>query len=338
MARTRARSWRMANVGRLDCDSLAECLPDGRSSESLTFPEPTHAPGTYLVYVNLFDACGRGSARFTLSTTYRREQTDEGAIPPRAGASRHRGRPRAVGERRRRAGALRHRRDPLRSMREGRSMNIVDCLLRVALLGSSWVLWLLLALSVVSFAAMVERWLFFRKTAPTASALRDEALARRSIRRRPRRAPRRAREEPDRSRRRVLREALRVEARRPRGVRRRGRERARRARAELERGMNLLGTLGNNAPFIGLFGTVLGVIEAFHQLGAARAKAAMGNVMSGIAEALVATGVGLFVAIPAGVALRRRRPSSARRCRRRPRGSRRRGRRRWRPAPRRCRS
>jgi biopolymer transport protein ExbB/biopolymer transport protein TolQ len=74
------------------------------------------------------------------------------------------------------------------------------------------------------------------------------------------------------------------------------------ARKELGRGTNLLGTLGTNAPFVGLFGTVLGVIEAFHQLSAGAAKAAMGNVMSGIAEALVATGVGLFVALPAVVA------------------------------------
>ncbi len=66
--------------------------------------------------------------------------------------------------------------------------------------------------------------------------------------------------------------------------------------------MNLLGTLGNNAPFVGLFGTVLGVIEAFHQLADSSNKAAMGNVMSGIAEALIATGVGLFVALPAVVA------------------------------------
>jgi biopolymer transport protein ExbB/TolQ len=47
---------------------------------------------------------------------------------------------------------------------------------------------------------------------------------------------------------------------------------------------------------------VLGVIQAFHQLGDGANKAAMGNVMSGIAEALVATGVGLFVALPAVVA------------------------------------
>ena len=75
-----------------------------------------------------------------------------------------------------------------------------------------------------------------------------------------------------------------------------------RLRKDLERGMNLLGTLGNNAPFIGLFGTVIGVIVAFHQLAGGSDKGAMGSVMGGIAEALVATGVGLFVAIPAVVA------------------------------------
>src|SRR5207249_1363306 len=74
-------------------------------------------------------------------------------------------------------------------------------------------------------------------------------------------------------------------------------------RRALEKGGTFLGTLGNNAPFIGLLGTVLGVIEAFHQLGSnGQNQGAMGNVMSGIAEALIATGVGLFVALPAVVA------------------------------------
>jgi biopolymer transport protein ExbB/biopolymer transport protein TolQ len=75
-----------------------------------------------------------------------------------------------------------------------------------------------------------------------------------------------------------------------------------RSRRELVRSTNLLATLGNNAPFIGLLGTVIGIINAFHQLGdTGQNKAAMGNVMSGIAEALIATGVGLFVALPAVV-------------------------------------
>src|SRR6185312_12548776 len=72
-------------------------------------------------------------------------------------------------------------------------------------------------------------------------------------------------------------------------------------RVELERHLGILGTLGNNAPFIGLFGTVLGIIKAFADLSHNQASGA-GAVMSGISEALVATAVGLMVAIPAVVA------------------------------------
>ena len=73
-------------------------------------------------------------------------------------------------------------------------------------------------------------------------------------------------------------------------------------RRELESGMTLLGTLGNNAPFVGLLGTVIGVIVAFADLAGGSNKVQMDKVMGGIAEALIATGVGLFVAIPAVVA------------------------------------
>lgn len=78
-------------------------------------------------------------------------------------------------------------------------------------------------------------------------------------------------------------------------------------RLKLERRLAYLATLGNNAPFIGLFGTVIGVIGAFKALDADTSKAAaeaagqMANkqVMSALAEALVATAVGIAVAIPA---------------------------------------
>jgi len=74
-------------------------------------------------------------------------------------------------------------------------------------------------------------------------------------------------------------------------------------RTRLERGLMFLGTLGNNAPFIGLLGTVIGVIEAFDALGRTQGgvPTSVGpqSIMSGISEALVATAVGLFVAIPA---------------------------------------
>jgi biopolymer transport protein ExbB/TolQ len=71
--------------------------------------------------------------------------------------------------------------------------------------------------------------------------------------------------------------------------------------AALERGLPALGTIGSVAPFIGLFGTVLGVMRAFRDLAGA-AGAGPGVVAIGISEALVATAAGLFVAIPAVVA------------------------------------
>lgn len=70
-------------------------------------------------------------------------------------------------------------------------------------------------------------------------------------------------------------------------------------RLSLEKGMAVLATLGANAPFIGLFGTVLGIIRAFAYLGSQTGSQA---VMSGVSQALYATAVGLFVAIPAVVA------------------------------------
>lgn len=71
-------------------------------------------------------------------------------------------------------------------------------------------------------------------------------------------------------------------------------------RLRMERGLIVLGTTGANAPFVGLFGTVLGIIKAFHELALENAEAAS-SVMSGISEALIATAIGLAVAIPAVV-------------------------------------
>lgn len=69
---------------------------------------------------------------------------------------------------------------------------------------------------------------------------------------------------------------------------------------KLESGLSVLATLGSNAPFIGLFGTVLGIIQAFAVLGNQQGEAA--SVMTGISRALFATAAGLFVAIPAVIA------------------------------------
>ncbi|MDX2020803.1 MAG: MotA/TolQ/ExbB proton channel family protein [Deltaproteobacteria bacterium] len=177
---------------------------------------------------------------------------------------------------------------------------MIDKLLQIALLGSTWVLYLLLFLSVVSIAAMVERWWFFRVHSDDGEALRgriskallagkwSEAEA----------AFAASRGLPAK----IISPALAWRDGGAEAVTDAVDSELGRVRKQLERGASLLGTLGNNAPFIGLFGTVLGVIEAFHHLGEGASKSAMSNVMSGIAEALVATGVGIFVALPAVVA------------------------------------
>jgi biopolymer transport protein ExbB/TolQ len=178
---------------------------------------------------------------------------------------------------------------------------IVEKLLKIALLGSAWVLWLLLALSVLSVGQIIERWSYFRRRRDDAERLRrglEEALLADDLERA--KAVLAASPAVEAG---VVHRALRWKTGGPRAFSDAVESELSAARADLERGMNLLGTLGSNAPFIGLFGTVIGVIEAFNHLGSSAARAgSMGNVMAGIAEALVATAVGIFVAVPAVVA------------------------------------
>lgn len=73
------------------------------------------------------------------------------------------------------------------------------------------------------------------------------------------------------------------------------------ARLLWEQNLVILATIGSNAPFVGLFGTVLGIIKAFHSL-SEQAGSGVPTVTAGISEALVATAAGILVAIPAVVA------------------------------------
>jgi biopolymer transport protein ExbB/TolQ len=177
---------------------------------------------------------------------------------------------------------------------------IVSYLLKVAMLGSAWVLYLLLALSVASLGAMFERWMFFKKRGQGGEELGDSLCemleegnrigAEGLLSRHPSIEAE------------ILYASLRWSAGGPDSLAAAIEGETTRRRKELERGMTLLGTLGNNAPFVGLLGTVIGVIVAFADLAEGNSKVQMDKVMGGIAEALVATGVGLFVAIPAVVA------------------------------------
>ncbi len=176
---------------------------------------------------------------------------------------------------------------------------LVESLVHFALLGSSWVLYLLLALSVFSFTAMFERFRFFRRNKQAGEGLREQLM--KAVLARDEGAISRAIEGNPSIEASVLRQAWQFREGGAPALSDALESALGKARGELERSMTVLGTLGNNAPFIGLFGTVLGVIEAFSHLGTGD-DAAMTGVMAAIAEALVATGVGIFVAIPAVVA------------------------------------
>ena len=182
-------------------------------------------------------------------------------------------------------------------------MSLTEHLKHVLLdLHASWVMWILIVLSVASVLVTVERALFFRSIRDDIRELSGEldGLLRAG----------RHREALERLSRSPSAEAAAAAA----GLRSAdlGPVAAEKSvagalaleRSRMERGLAFLGTLGNNAPFIGLLGTVIGIVEAFDVLGRPEALSATGSlapqgIMSSIAEALVATAVGLFVAIPA---------------------------------------
>lgn len=169
-------------------------------------------------------------------------------------------------------------------------------LLQFALVGAEWVLWVLVLLSLANACVVVERLNFYGRRKLDAQSLRqklEECLERADFT-----AAHDLLKGQDSMEARVVLFGL------------RGRERGATAVEDLmagamstektryDRWLSVLATTGSNAPFIGLFGTVLGIIGAFAALGEASEEASR-IVMAAIAEALVATGVGLLVAIPA---------------------------------------
>lgn len=178
-------------------------------------------------------------------------------------------------------------------------MDIKSLFLALSLTGGAWILYLLVGLSLISIAIIIERLLYFR-----ADRTRPDDLAERAL---------------DHLGRGKLAEAA-LMARAATGPEARllaaalapadpdaGRTEQRLAaglldeQRRIERRVLFLGTLGANAPFIGLLGTVLGIIRAFYDLSAA-GTGGPSVVMRGIAEALIATALGLGVAIPAVIA------------------------------------
>jgi biopolymer transport protein ExbB len=169
----------------------------------------------------------------------------------------------------------------------------------LALAGDTWVLYLLLGASVISIGIMVERFLTFSKAKGDMPALMDALaglLEKHDIS-----GAMKLAEFSSRIEARVALKGLQSFDRGHAAVEEVMSSRWLREKMVLEKHLIVLGTLGNNAPFIGLFGTVLGIIKAFNDL-AITGQSGVTVVMSGISSALIATAFGILVAIPAVVA------------------------------------
>lgn len=176
---------------------------------------------------------------------------------------------------------------------------LIGTLVALPIFRTEWVLFLLIGLSVASIAVMIERVLFYRRHRVDIDSLREELAARLDAGDVAGAAELLGRYDSLETN--VVLFGLRDAHRGPEAVEKLLNAAERRERSRFEKRLNFLATVASNAPFIGLFGTVLGIIRAFNDLSANMAEAS-NSVMSGIAEALVATAVGLLVAIPAVVA------------------------------------
>jgi biopolymer transport protein ExbB len=164
--------------------------------------------------------------------------------------------------------------------------------------GAEWVLYALAALSVASVAVILERALFFRRQGRSRAETVIPLLAYGRLEEARAEVEGQTGLEAE-----VVRAVVEAAPGGPASVAELVACTIRRQKPAYERGLGFLGTLGSNAPFLGLFGTVVGIIKAFADLGVGTAKGAgAAAVMGGLSEALVATAVGIFVAIPAVVA------------------------------------
>jgi biopolymer transport protein ExbB len=180
-----------------------------------------------------------------------------------------------------------------------RRLGMSEIFKKLALVGDVWVLWLLLAASVVSLGVIFERWWVYHKNGLNFSEFLDTLTGFLEVGNLP-------------GAKSLVLNVAAIEARvasaglenlfkGPASVEEAMVSRLVLERSRLEKNLIVLGTLGNNAPFVGLFGTVLGIIKAFNDL-AVSGSSGVSVVMAGISSALIATAFGILVAIPAVVA------------------------------------
>jgi biopolymer transport protein ExbB len=178
---------------------------------------------------------------------------------------------------------------------------LTSLLLQVTLIGAEWVLWLLLILSMVSIAVIVDRCLYLYRhkvDGEDLGARLEEHLKNGEVR-----AAWDLVRGSDAIECEVVAAGLMALRRGATACSEAMLSAKARVKPQLDARMTVLATIGSNAPFVGLLGTVLGIVKAAHDMtGGGTGQGDPNAVMAGVFEALVATAVGLFVAIPAVIA------------------------------------
>lgn len=175
-------------------------------------------------------------------------------------------------------------------------LDIQERMTAFAMLGAGWVMWLLVGLSIVCVAIMLERAYYLFSGRDDIQALRSDlkkALGAGDVDGAKRRLASSKSYEAQ-----VAHAALEGIDDGPDAIEVALEAETALVKARMERNLAFLGTVGNNAPFVGLLGTVIGVIRAFHELNTSQGQVTSG-LMAEVGEALVATAIGLVVALPA---------------------------------------
>lgn len=175
-------------------------------------------------------------------------------------------------------------------------MNLQDRLTSFAMLGAEWVMWLLVGLSIICVAIILERLFYFARSRDDAERL--QRVLRKHLQQGDTDAALKAMAASPSVEARVAASALGVLDDGPDSVQEHVLGERIVVKTTMERGVAFLGTVGNNAPFVGLLGTVIGIIQAFQALNASAGQVTTG-LMATVGEALVATAIGILVALPA---------------------------------------
>lgn len=175
-------------------------------------------------------------------------------------------------------------------------MDIQERLTAFAMLGATWVMWLLVLLSIVGLAIVLERAYYLFASRDDVARLKSDLLAK--LRANDVDAARVRMRQSRSAEAQVVLAGLDAAEDGADSAQQRMDAQSSISKLNMERNLAFLGTVGNNAPFVGLAGTVIGIIRSFHELNTSQGQVSA-NLMAEVGEALVATLIGLIVALPA---------------------------------------